>query len=266
MRRMHASGGVLLAVLAALTVASRPAAAADPALKCRVAKLKTSAAYAFCRSKADAKAASKGEAADYTKCGDKFFQKFTDAELKADGACATVMDQATVEAAVDADTTTLANRLSGVRFLDNGDGTVTDLQSGLQWEKKTDDFGLHDKDNTYTWSASGVVQNGTVFTTFLSTLNTCRSADDATLVDGFAGHCDWRLPTVAELRSLLDAPCAGNPCVDALVGPTAGAFYWTSTAPSSSPSAIRIVDFSNGALGNGIRTISVNARAVRSLD
>jgi hypothetical protein len=39
-----------------------------------------------------------------------------------------------------------------VRFVDNGDGTVTDTRTGLMWEQKTDDGSIHDKDNVYTWS------------------------------------------------------------------------------------------------------------------
>ena len=38
------------------------------------------------------------------------------------------------------------------RFTDNRDGTVTDTKTGLQWEKKSNDNGIHDTDNTYTWS------------------------------------------------------------------------------------------------------------------
>jgi hypothetical protein len=59
-------------------------------------------------------------------------------------------------------------------------GTATGYDTGLQWEQKTDDGSVHDKDNTYTWScdpASGCVStplgppNGTAFTAFLGTLN-----------------------------------------------------------------------------------------------
>src|SRR6266446_8828956 len=46
------------------------------------------------------------------------------------------------------------------RFVDNGDGTVTDNQTGLMWEKKenldgtTDVSNQHDADNPYQWTAS----------------------------------------------------------------------------------------------------------------
>ena len=38
------------------------------------------------------------------------------------------------------------------RFIDNGDGTLTDRQSGLMWEKKTSTGGgVHDVSGRYTW-------------------------------------------------------------------------------------------------------------------
>src|SRR5207247_9186849 len=37
-------------------------------------------------------------------------------------------------------------------YADNGNGTVTDLNTGLVWEKVSDDGTVHDKDNTYTWA------------------------------------------------------------------------------------------------------------------
>src|SRR5689334_20657511 len=66
---------------------------------------------------------------------------------------------------------------------------------------------------------------------------------------GFAGHCDWRLPTVVELQTIFDCR-AGNPCIDAPFGPTASGAYWSSTDHSSSgPSLTWVVDFSDGSVG-----------------
>ena len=93
------------------------------------------------------------------------------------------------------------------------DGTVKDNLTGLQWEQKTDDGTVHDKDNGYAWSVAVSDADGPAFTDFLATLNGTH----------FAGQCDWRLPTRAELQTILPGPypCA-SPCIDtALFGPTA---------------------------------------------
>lgn len=110
------------------------------------------------------------------------------------------------------------------RFIDGGDGTVTDNLSGLQWEKKTDDATVHDQDNLYTWSAGGTAGDGTVYVTFLPTLNGA----------GFAGQHDWRLPTLAELLGIVQPAypnCSTPPCIDPTFGPTdsttAAAAFWT---------------------------------------
>jgi hypothetical protein len=50
----------------------------------------------------------------------------------------------------------------------NGDGTATDYDTGLQWEQKTDDGSVHDKDNTYSWSPTLGPPDGTAFTAFLT--------------------------------------------------------------------------------------------------
>jgi hypothetical protein len=71
-------------------------------------------------------------------------------------------------------------------FTDNGDGTISDSRTGLMWEKLSDDGSIHDQDDTYVWSDAFAVK--------IAALN----ADS-----GFAGHTDWRVPTVHELLTLL---------------------------------------------------------------
>ena len=120
-----------------------------------------------------------------------------------------------------------------VRFVDNGDGTVTDNSTGLMWEKKSTDPGSgtdfsnpHDVDNYYTWSAGTTAPIGTAFTDFLDKLNGQAGI-------GFAGHWDWRLPTREELQGILELSrpeCGlGGRCIDPVFGPTQSNFYWSFT-------------------------------------
>ena len=62
------------------------------------------------------------------------------------------------------------------RYRDNGDGTVSDLNTGLMWQK-TPNLG---RKATY---REAVARAGTF---------------------GLAGYTDWRLPTIKELYSLID--------------------------------------------------------------
>jgi hypothetical protein len=142
------------------------------------------------------------------------------------------------------------------RFRDNGDGTVTDRQSGLIWEKKTGTThpGMasgyivcgftgcgdpHDVNNVYDWSG-GSRPDGTVFGNFLARLNTGVTPDGvAPIVGCFAGHCDWRLPSLNELQGIIDltrGACGGGTgaCIDPAFGPTQDWYYWTATGDGDS--------------------------------
>jgi hypothetical protein len=155
----------------------------------------------------------------------------------------------------------------GPRFVDNDDGTITDTKTGLQWEKKSNDGNVHDTDNTYTWSmGSPFDADGTAFTSFLAALNRQPC---------FAGHCDWRLPSVVELQSLVDYATFA-PAIDAIFstacppGCTVAACscttldqYWSATASAESPSNVWTVDFNSGYVSTFEKTLPFYARAVR---
>jgi hypothetical protein len=162
------------------------------------------------------------------------------------------------------------------RFEDNGDGTITDNQTGLMWEKKSDDGSIHDKDNTYTWNtAFGHTEpNGTAFTEFLGTLNDCKSSDGSTVSDGFAGYCDWRLPTIAELQGIVDTSyfptvdpvfnmdCAAE-CTVTSCSCTAAGNYWSSASLADFPSGAWFVNFNFGGVLFVDKSSPLRVRAVR---
>lgn len=166
-------------------------------------------------------------------------------------------------------------------LVDNGDGTVTDTQTGLKWEKKTTVVGSgvnladpHDVDNQYTWcldvdgdfacDGAGNPPDGSVFTQFLAALNTPPC---------FAGHCDWRLPKVnrdggtAELETILlaPAPCSTLPCIDPIFGPTpaASGYYWSATTYAMFPGLAWYVLFDNGSMNGDFKADDIYVRAVR---
>ena len=158
----------------------------------------------------------------------------------------------------------------------NGNGpTVIDLQTGLEWEKKSasnnvaDFANPHDVDNGYTWcdGADQVCNNesdpldGTIATDFLAKLN--GTSDGMCYLD----HCDWRLPTREELQSiaLLPDDCDAPPCVaDAVLLPMRPNYYWSSTSYVVDPAIAWLINFDDGSSSAGYKTFKSFVRAVRS--
>ena len=150
------------------------------------------------------------------------------------------------------------------RFVDLGD-TVLDQATGLEWEKKrnfdakADPADPRDADNVYAWTATrrGKAADGSVFTKFLAALNAPGSC--------FAQHCDWRLPTFAELQTILVStePCASRPCIDPIFGPTATGIYWSGEESAWHPVRAWYIFFLGGLKTTAPKDASHHVRAVR---
>jgi len=147
-------------------------------------------------------------------------------------------------------------------YVDNGDGTISDVKTGLMWEKLSDDGSVHDQENDYTWAEAVGYK--------IAALNAI----------AFAGYTDWRLPNVNEVQSLLHygvtypaiAPAFQTGCVAGCtvltcscawkIGYTHGVF-WTSTTLQQAPFHVWTVGVYDGHISYTARSERRHVRAVR---
>ena len=119
---------------------------------------------------------------------------------------------------------------------------VKDNVTGLMWEVKTTDGGLHDQNHTYTWYESDNTKNGGAAGT--QNGGSCKGSQCdtnayVTAVNsvGYCDYKDWRLPTVDELLSIVSLDIY-NPAIDINYFPnTRNYVFW-----SSSPYAVSSVN------------------------
>ncbi|MCZ6905838.1 MAG: DUF1566 domain-containing protein [Deltaproteobacteria bacterium] len=218
MRKVRIGVTVMVACVGLLW-AGVAVAAPDPVMKCQIGKVLAAKKREICLA-GEKERELKGKPFDTQKCEDEFDEKIAKADTKA------------------------VKKGVSCRFLNNGDGTTTDLNTLRMWENKDDNNtgGIHDKDTFFTWTAGTTAPDGTAFTDFLDTLNnTCNLLETVSCVVnadcavanggpggscGFAGYRDWRLAEVnrhggtGELESIVDTTVPGcavapfNPCVD----------------------------------------------------
>jgi hypothetical protein len=244
---MNPNAGARASAVALAVAVSIAAPAADAALgtvKCLGLKAKAWGAFRKCEAAEETKRLL-GKTAQVQICATKRDEKLRKIHAKA------------VKAAI------------GCRFQNNGDGTVTDYDTGLQWERKTGRTifnsplflctgdTTHCVNDTVTWDQaqrSTAAFNGV-------------SANGIATAGRFAGHGDWRLPTNVELASLLDATapaCGVAACIDPVFGLTLAAAYWSQT-PKLGDDAIAVaVGFGSASSAFVDKNTSVAFRAVRS--
>lgn len=164
-----------------------------------------------------------------------------------------------------------AKKESG-RYVDNGDGTITDTQTGLMWETKDaadsvqDLSNPSDADNSYTWTdiadADRSNPDGTAFTLFLAQLNGVVA--ETAKSEQLGSYSDWRVPTSWELQTIQDCSF-GSLCIDPILGPTAASRYWSSSSNATGPGPDFAwgIDFDLGDAGLNSKNSNLPVRAVR---
>jgi hypothetical protein len=136
------------------------------------------------------------------------------------------------------------------RFVFNRDGTVSDAKTGLMWKQCSEGQsgaacgggGV----NSYTWKEA------------LDYVQTFNQAG------GFAGHQDWRLPNIQELRSIVERQCF-DPAINLAVFPaTFSNDCWSSSPYAGNGYLAWDVDFYHGYGVTNVKIAALLVRLVRS--
>ena len=140
------------------------------------------------------------------------------------------------------------------RFMDNGDGTITDNLTGLMWLQDANcmstEYPAFDIDNI---SGDGSVPWEKNLT-FVSGIN------DGTYANCAAGYTDWRIPNVNELESLVNAEQSNS--ATWLIGEgftnVETSLYWTSTTYAGSSASVWHVQMWFGFSLQNTKTINID--------
>ncbi|MEA1967563.1 MAG: DUF1566 domain-containing protein [Thermodesulfobacteriota bacterium] len=120
-------------------------------------------------------------------------------------------------------------------YQDNGNGTVTDLNTQLMWQQSDD----------------GVERE------WQDACDYCDNLD-------FAGYADWRIPTRRELFSIVDLG-KYDPAINTDYFPACkSSWYWSGSTRTGSTDGAWVVDFYFGIIGWGGKTNDGYVRCVRS--
>ena len=125
--------------------------------------------------------------------------------------------------------------LPSARFQDNGDGTVTDVESKLMWMRCS---------SGQQWTVNRCTSTAAAY----GWADAQRHADQVSR-EGAAFFNDWRVPSLRELATITDRGCK-NPRTNVTVFPgTAAAPYWSSTPRPGEGAGERALGLSFGAEG-----------------
>lgn len=119
------------------------------------------------------------------------------------------------------------------RFVDNGDGTVTDTCTVLMWQKTSPATKMN-------WQQA---------------LKYCEDLN-------LGGHSDWRMPNIKEIATLNDYT-RYNPSTDPVFATVSG-WYWSSTTLTDTPTFNVVFDFIGGAISSLRKSDQHAVRAVRT--
>lgn len=158
------------------------------------------------------------------------------------------------------------------RYQDHGDGTVTDVQTGLQWMR----FSLGQE--WQEWQESTCVGKAKKY----QWQEALDAATELNAQGGYAGHADWRVPTKEELLTLVYCSCGqpttwnntGKACEGDWERPTiyqpmfpntSDSMYWSSSTVEDKPDCAWYIGFVGGYANNSYKHFHQSVRLMRGI-
>ena len=136
------------------------------------------------------------------------------------------------------------------RFCDNGNGTITDIETQLMW-KQTDAY--QDTSKWTNWFMAG---------DYIKSLN----------IEKFAGYINWRMPTLEEAEELYDEDTHIRDmdrfeiCIDPAFSPGGGFTTWTSDERPHGTACIFYFRYGHANLNHKEDITKDTIRAVRDIE
>lgn len=133
------------------------------------------------------------------------------------------------------------NLTSGRRFIEPGDGTLIDFDTGLMWAKDIQGKGCN-YGRMLTW----------------------KDSIDYAKALSFAGYSDWRLPTIKELVSIVDYSKLA-PATYSIFEDTPCGYFWSSSEFKSDTRGAWVVGFDTGRVNGDDKSEFFCLRCVRNV-
>ncbi|MCW5211544.1 DUF1566 domain-containing protein [Desulfobulbus sp. TB] len=160
-----------------------------------------------------------------------------------------IFSAVTVHATQNCKTDSIPASTPNSQLIDNGNGTITDLKTGLMWKQCLEGV-----------SGSSCETGSPDFFTWQEALQRPGLVNNA---GGFAGYTDWRLSNVKELISIVEEQCT-YPTINLARFPnTPSSFVWSGSPFAVFSDSAWYVNFRYGDSGAYFRNANYAVRLVR---